>query len=417
MTAGGGHHALRDSFHHVLRTADPARHQLQPVAWDSPDRLINWFYSFCVHHLTKFQGRMHELSTQPWTLDVLTSFSPALLFDAYRVLKRERPSVVVSTHFMLTMMFVKAKLGLGLPTPIVTAIPDYGAPTFAFNPPQPRLRPDRLLVMAEDTYRHYVQTEGVDPAKVHLSGFVTRAPFVRVREALTRRPEERSKERARILDHLAKRYPQLRSLRPQLPTLLFTGGSAWTRKTDPVLDLLARDAGLSSRLNLVVVSGKDARFHEDVKSQKGKTPHLAVFEHVPPEDYAELMGLADFPVLGSLAPASMQELLETGCGPLLLFHFIPGTERPHVAHIERERIGLYEPDPKKMLDALCELSGLTPQGEQTQALARGFSQRARELRASSIARAYQLPTFLAQVVDEAFAPARSGQGATRLRSA
>ena len=62
---------------------------------------------------------------------------------------------------------------------------------------------------------------------------------------------------------------------------------------------------------------------------------MHVFGFVAPEVLAALMGLADVPVLGSLAPATLQELLEVGLGPLLLFHFIPGSERaPTLAEVQ-----------------------------------------------------------------------------------
>jgi UDP-N-acetylglucosamine:LPS N-acetylglucosamine transferase len=397
MTVGGGHHALRDSFHQALSRADARETQLEPVPWDSPDRLVNWFYSLVVKHLPDFQGKVHALSAHPWLLETLSSLSPALLFEAQRVLRRQQPDVIVSSHFLLSMMFVKAKQGVCPGVPVINAVPDYGVPTSAFNPPQPHLRPDGLIVMAEDTQQHYLHTEQVTPDRVHLSGFLTKEAFSQVG---ARRAQATSPKawRAEVLEALSPRQPQLRALDPALPTVLFGGGSAWAQKCRPVLDRLLAAGEARGKLNVLVVCGKDEHFRQELQASFGGAPGLAIFGHVASADYAQLMGLADFPVLGSLAPASMQELLETRCGPLLLFHFIPGTEQPHVAYIDSARIGAYEPDPDAMVELVIELAGLKPPSVRLAPLGREFRSRAQDIRDTSIARAHALPEFLLGVL-------------------
>ena len=120
------------------------------------------------------------------------------------------------------------------------------------------------------------------------------------------------------------------------------------------------------------------------------------------------MGLADAPVLGSLAPATLQELLEVGLGPLLLFHFIPGSEQAHVGYIESQRLGIYAPSVEEMLQRIRQVLGLELASGQL-ALARdGFRERARLLRSRSVERALQLPRFLERMVE---APRISHDGA------
>jgi len=111
------------------------------------------------------------------------------------------------------------------------------------------------------------------------------------------------------------------------------------------------------------------------------------------------MGLAEVPVLGSLAPATLQELLEVGLGPLLLFHFIPGSERAHVGYIDGQRLGLYAPDPAEMLHRIREVLGLEAPSDQLARARDGFRERARLLRSRSVERALQLPRFLERMMD------------------
>jgi len=105
------------------------------------------------------------------------------------------------------------------------------------------------------------------------------------------------------------------------------------------------------------------------------------------------------PVLGSLAPATLQELLEVGLGPLLLFHFIPGSERAHVGYIDSQRLGLYLPDAGEMLHRIREVLGLEVPSDQLARARDGFRERARLLRSRSVERALQLPRFLERMLD------------------
>ncbi|MFY0573163.1 hypothetical protein ACN28S_01255 [Cystobacter fuscus] len=131
------------------------------------------------------------------------------------------------------------------------------------------------------------------------------------------------------------------------PTLLFLGGSAWTSKTMPVLERLLRTPALMERLNVVVVCGRNERFHDALKAQVQDQPRVALFGFVNASLMARLMALADLPVLGSTAPASMHELMETRCGPFMLFHIIPGSEDAHTAYIQEAEIGVYERGPER----------------------------------------------------------------------
>jgi processive 1,2-diacylglycerol beta-glucosyltransferase len=404
LEAGAGHNTLRDSFVGVLRRADPEHRAFQPVSWTSADSSVQRFYALCVHHLTRFQGTVYELSSRRWAMEVGMWLTPRLQREARALLRESRADVVLSTHALLTMVLARARASLGLHLPLIGAVPDYGAPTESYFPPTPALQPDYLLVMGEDTLAHY-RGEGVSEDRLHLSGFLTREAFARVGHRL--RTEPRGAVRASLRDDVAAESPSFAALRLDRPTVLFLGGSAWTQKTEPVLRRVLADGALRASVNVVVVCGRDARFQESLGPTAGG---LHVFGYVSPAVLAALMGIADVPVLGSLAPATLQELLETGLGPLLLFHYIPGAERSHVSYIEAQRLGVYEPDPPAMLQLLREAVGLARLSPRVALAQDRFRDRARGLRNRSIDRAMALPAFLAQVCGE---PARPRPGAAK----
>ncbi len=394
LNAGGGHHALRDSFAAALARVDPEHQRLAPVVWSSADKLIDRFYSVCVRFLPRFQGKIVELSAQPWALRTAMALSPQLHTEAVTLLGQEPLDLLVTTHPMQSMAFARVRRELELSTPLVLAVPDYGVPATGYHPPLPLLRSDALIVMEETTLEHY-RALGVPEARLHLSGFLTREPFVRVGARL--RSEGRGTARAALKGEVTAAHPEFAGFDLSRPTLLFLGGSAWTVKTEPVLDAVLADPALREAANVVVVAGRDRTFEARVRARARDGFHL--FGFVASEVLAALMGLADVPVLGSLAPATLQELLEVGLGPLLLFHFIPGSERAHVGYIQTQRLGLYAPRTQEMLQRIREVLDLQPASEQLALACDGFRERARLLRTRSVERALQLPRFLERMVE------------------
>ena len=393
LNAGGGHHALRDSFAAAL-ARDPEQPRLDPRVWTSADHFIDWFYSVCVRFLPRFQGKIVEVSGQPWALRTAMALSPQLRTEALALLRREAFDLLVTTHPVQSLTFAEARRELGLATPLVLAVPDYGVPASGYHPPLPALRSDALIVMEESTLEHY-RSLGVPEDRLHLSGFLTREPFVRVGARL--RGEGRDTARAALKAEVVAAQPDFARFDLSRPALLFLGGSAWTVKTEPVLEAVLADSAVREAANVVVVAGRDRAFETRLRSRAGDGLH--VFGFVAPEVLAALMGLAEVPVLGSLAPATLQELLEVGLGPLLLFHFIPGSERAHVGYIDGQRLGLYAPDTQEMLHRIREVLGLEAPSDQLARARDGFRERGRLLRSRSVERALQLPRFLERILE------------------
>jgi hypothetical protein len=379
LNAGGGHHALRDSFAAALARVDPEQERLGPLVWTSADTFIDWFYSVCVRFLPRFQGKIVELSGQPWAVRTAMALSPQLRTEALALLRRESVDLLLSTHPVQSMTFAQVRRELGLTTPLVLAVPDYGVPATGYHPPLPALRSDALIVMEESTLEHY-RSLGVPDDRLHLSGFLTREPFVRVGARL--RAEGQDTARAAFKAEVVAAELDFARFDLSRPTLLFLGGSAWTVKTEPVLEAVLADAELREAVNVVVVAGRDRAFEARLRARPAAGLH--VFGFVAPEILAALMGLAQVPVLGSLAPATLQE---------------PGSERAHVGYIDGQRLGLYVPDTSEMLHRIREMLDLEAPSDQLARARDGYRERARLLRSRSVERALQLSRFLEQMLE------------------
>jgi processive 1,2-diacylglycerol beta-glucosyltransferase len=397
LPVGGGHRALSDSLLTSLGEGSTPAGAYEPRRFDSQDTKLRGIYEFCVHRAPWLQRLQYSLSDLRLTLPVLASTNPQLEAEVLEALERERPDAVVSTHFLVAAMFVRARRRLGLRLPVINAIPDYGRPTEVFAP-RGAYRLDGLIVMEPRVREQLLRDRPYAPARVHLGGFIPRAPFVEVGTELgahARLPEAR---RHALLETLRAEHPALAALDPTRPTLLFLGGSAWTGKTRPVLERLLRAPALLERLNLVVVCGQDAHFHAALEARTAGRSRVAVLGFVAPQVLARLMALAHVPVLGSLAPASLHELMETRCGPLLLFHVIPGSEDTHPDYIREHEVGLYEPRPAAMVDRIAEATGLRPPSEPLRRLLAVAPERMRALRADNRERAPRLGAFLQELL-------------------
>ncbi|OJH37174.1 hypothetical protein [Cystobacter ferrugineus] len=394
MPVGGGHTALRDSLRTTLASLDPGNRDYELLSFDSQDTRVSGFYDFCIHRAPWLQALLFSLGHSRGALTPTVLLNPQLEAETRQALVKHRPDLVISTHFLQSAMFVRARRQLGLDVPIVSAIPDYGEPTEIFAPSQEAYRLDALIVMVPQV-RERLRVRGHYPlSRVHLSGFIPKAPFLEMGREMGARSRLSETRRRALLETLRAEHPQLQGVDPSRPTLLFLGGSAWTSKTMPVLERLLNTPALMEHLNVLVVCGRNERFHDALKARVQGQPRVALFGFVNASLMARLMALADLPVLGSLAPASMHELMETRCGPLMLFHIIPGSEDAHPAYIQEQEIGVYETNPDAMINLLAQATGITPAGPAMARLLRVCPERMRTLRATHMERASQLGTFL-----------------------
>jgi processive 1,2-diacylglycerol beta-glucosyltransferase len=397
MNVGGGHTALRDSFAASLKMVDPEGRVFQPILFDSTDTKVSRFYESTVHMASWIQGLVYHMGRTSWGVRLSVLLNGQLLRETRQALLDHRPDVVVSSHFLLSMMFAKARRELEMDVAVVNAIPDYGESTLAFYPEAGDIQPDYVIAMDRRTHKHLVKVRGVPPARAHLSGFLPRPAFLEMSAEIGDAPKLTRERRRELVELLKAEHPLLANFDPEKPTLIFLGGSAWTSKTLPVIEQLLRHPEYLDTINAVVVCGKNEEFFSILRERLGAHPRFSIFGFIAPKLMAQLVAIADVPVLGSLAPASMHELLELRCGPLMLFHYIPGAEEPHPEYIREHEIGVYEPDEHVALELLMRITGFRSAGAEVGKLVSVFPERARAIRSEHARRARQLGAFLAHV--------------------
>lgn len=394
VAAGGGHHTVRDALWRAVAAADPDGTRVTAERWTA-EAGFDGFYRWCVKH--GLQGLVYWpnrfVSASAW-LAALTN--PRLLKDALAFMRRAPPDVVVSTHLVLTAALVFARWWVGAPTRVVGVIPDYGRPDPGFFPRSRWLRPDATWVNGEDTFDFIDSHRLAQPGEVSLLGTVVTEDFTGVRQAIAAAGGRTLALKRRWREALVREWPALEALDLAQPTVAFYGGSGFAAAARAVMDALMARAEAGARFNVVVLCGRDDALRASLDAAYAGRPGFAAVGFLSHALLAQLYGLTDVPVMGSLAHSTLQELLETTTGPLLVYRVIPGTEPPYLDYLARHRLGTFEPDTARMTALVLDAVGVTA-GVRWAGLAQGFSQRALALRDASRGRAGRVLEQLAQV--------------------
>jgi hypothetical protein len=315
--------------------------------------------------------------------------NPGLLKDAVGLLRCSAPDVVVSTHLVLTTALLIARWWVGADTRVVGVIPDYGAPDPGFFPRLSMLRADATWVNGEDTFDAIARPKRSAPGEVQWVGTLVTQDFTEVRGAIERAGGRTVAQKAQWREWLAEDWPKVGGLDVEKPTVAFYGGSGFAGAARPVMESLLAREDLGERFNVVVLCGRDDELRASLEAAHGEKRGFAAVGFLPHSKLAALYGLTDVPVMGSIAHSSLQELLETATGPLLVFRVIPGTEPPYLDYLARHRLGTFEPDDQRMTSLVLEAVGLE-RGTRWAELAEGFTARAWAQRDASRERAERL---------------------------
>jgi UDP-N-acetylglucosamine:LPS N-acetylglucosamine transferase len=372
--AGGGHNTVRDALVRSVTRLDPHYRRIVPMTWTAANG-FDTFYRFCVR--LGVQGLVFWLTNFSFSAWLATVLNPRLLLEVLNLLRVQRPDVVVSTHVQLSACFQLARLLLRSRVRLINVIPDYGVPTPAFFPRHRALRADATLVNGEDTFQ---SLESVAEAhELYRIGTLVSEPFEVLAQssAIKSKPAVAKEQWKR---ELAATSPDIARLETNKPIVTFFGGSGFARGCQPVIERLMTHEGLGTQFSIVVLAGRDSQFETELLTRYGGRPGFFVLGFLSHDALSRLYALTDVPVMGSLAHSTLQEMLETRCGPLLIHRVIPGTEPPYVDFVERERLGLYEPEPEAMARLVLESVGVGQASLKLRSLKAEFAKRAVRLR-------------------------------------
>ena len=380
--AGGGHTALRDFFYQQM--VSDQRFKL--VKFDHPGKTLE-NTDEVIH---KFAPMFHELMyffSPRYISDFFLIGTISFLKECYKILKKEKPQIVLATHFVLSLHFSLAKRLLKSDVIIVNCIPDYGPPSKLMHAKLRPFRADKIMVFDDWTRQGALKNFKMPEKDVLLAGFNPKPIFKQAVDKYETKVNARSKLKEVF------NYIPYTEIEPEKTTVLLSSGTVYARKSLPLLKQIAleqkSDLSLIDKFQFFVICGSDTKLYEKLMARNKKFRYwsnIYPFPWVDPQVFATIQYACDFPILGAIAPATLNELLEVECGPFLLYKTRPGQELPHRAFIEEKGLGVFIPDKSELVNRL--IRGFSSEEKQK------FLNRARAFRHSQSERASTLPGIM-----------------------
>jgi len=354
VNAGGGHTAAMYSLLLSLQRFAP---DVSVEYFISPHRLLEH-----MHRLVSTKGAALYNAFYTATAHS-TALRQAYFGAAYPSIRSFRSELepllgeydaVISTHFMQTYALLKAKHSRGLPTKIIAYVPDFDH-SCIHVPRYAGLCVDAVIAQGPLLLSRLAQVYDFMPERMQRGGFLPRAPFTDVRALST----AQARQRVAAWD-----LPLVSHLRTDAFTVVVTGGSYWTMGLYGVLKRLASYPTVGGTAvftrpanQILLVCGRNTRAYHAYSHLRHTTGlNVVPLPFLQAEQLAAVFRSADATVLGSVAPATLYELLAAQAGPLLVHRINPGPERDNLAFLLQHHLAHYLPNPQELLEVLLTLS-------------------------------------------------------------
>jgi len=289
----------------------------------------NWSYLFLVRHVSGIWRVSYRLLDgwplyhllQPlrrwWNLLIVQRFVERL--------RVEPPDIVLVTHFLPADVCGAGRQAGWLRCPLVVVVTDLHPHRFWLSAPR-----DALVVSTPQSAQVAIR-RGVEQGKIRVLGIPIGKAFG---SSIDRRA-------------LQQRF----QLQPGRQTILVTSGGTTVGQFEEVVEaLIALEASLPGRLQLLVVCGEDERTRSRLLTRAGHSPMpVQVFGFV--EFMADLMAVSDL-IVSKAGGLTVSESLGRGV-PLVLYHIIPGQEQLNARYVSAHGAGIIARRPGEVARAVA----------------------------------------------------------------
>ena len=299
-TAGEGHKKIAEAIQKELKT----RPNISEVeGWDAFDKVGKLFresypvvYYYAVKYAPKFWGILYEGTDTPAVASLIRPGRSVWNRFQSKSLRqfviREKPDVIISTHFFAAEVFATAKRKGEIKSKILTVVTDVMPHTFWINEGT-----DRYWVMAEES-RDALVKRGIPFDRVSVGGIPVDSAFCG------------QENREVLLDRFG--------MSPKRFNILFSSGSFGIGPTERWLEEL-RPYG--NQIQVAVVCGRNRQLYEHLSENRYPFP-IFLLGFVP--NMHELMSVSDL-LIAKPGGATTCESLAKGL-PMLISAPIPGQE-------------------------------------------------------------------------------------------
>lgn len=345
VSAGGGHNALRDFLYQELQNDGRFKCYSFTHSNTSLDKANDYVWPNL--------GRAFDILYNTFPNEYVSISSIQLVKECEKFIKEYNPDIVIATYLGISAAFKIVKRSLKLNFIIINAIPDYGIPSDAYLPNR-YLKPDFMMVFDEVAKNGIALKYRFPKEKMLLSGYLANKTFQGyIKEARTKSREDLVKE---IQNELGRNYKIIIS--PKKRTLIVTGGSGGVvNKSFGLLSEIVKyqksNPTFKEQNQIVIITGRNVNFYKKIlkfhQKKKLEWNNIIPIPWIDHKTYSKLQYLSEFPIMESIAPASMNEMIESECGPLLIHNSRRGPETANVKFVLNNKLGVYLPKKKEAL--------------------------------------------------------------------
>ncbi|MBU0672279.1 MAG: glycosyltransferase [Candidatus Margulisbacteria bacterium] len=327
---GGGHRSAATAIINAVEHLKKGKYSQKMVdVFAECSGFLNVFaklYGPVIKYSPQMWGRLYYWLDDEKKLEALEKMSgPFILEELTKLIKEEKPAVIISVHPMINHLTVKAIKQSGLKIPFVVVITDPVTLHRAWIKPEV----DRAIVATPEARTAAIKY-GMPEEKIKVCGMPIDPKFFL---------KDEEKEAARKKDRL----------KPKLFTILLMGGGEGGGKMYDLIEALSRE---KLKVQLIVIAGRNKKLETNLKSKIKKFNFpLRVYGFT--DQVHELMAESDL-IITKAGPGTIAEALAMGL-PIIITSWLPGQEEGNVEFVVRENIGRVSKDPQRVVEIVKEL--------------------------------------------------------------
>lgn len=332
IDAGGGHKELKNNFQRTLTIND----NITTLEYHSDAKVFNIIYSFLARRVPYAYKLVHRFGMKP---KILKALKPLTNLPEQKglelIIKMFQPDIILSCYFTHTILSVSIRKKTKGKFKIVSILPDYCDKSGEVHLTAPA---DFYLVRDEDTKMQL--HDSIPKESVFVFGTTVNDIFKDVKNL----PIDTLKAE---FDEFVNEYVDHKSVKKHRPNILIMGGSGWTYKSR----FLIKKMAATGKYNIFVSCGKDMTLYEDIC----ETENINAFQFIDQNTLAIVERYCEAAILSSIAPATLNELLEINKYPILVHRYIFGQETSHLKIIKDWGVGSYQPNDTAMMALVDDL--------------------------------------------------------------
>lgn len=345
--AGGGHNALRD----ILAEELSQHKDFECHSFTHSDSSYDWFNDNIFGKAPIFLNFLYKKT--PGEYPGVSAMK--LVRECEEFINKIKPDIVISTNFGVCSAFGFLKRTLKLSFQNIYAIPDYGRTGAAAFPNNRYFKPDYVIVFDVETKKGLVEDLKFPSNKIILSGSIASRSF---RDIIK---DSKKLTRTELFKQINKELKFKWEIPSDKNTYIICGGAGGViNKSFKLLKAFAeyneKNSAFQNENQFLIITGQNEKFRDKLNALRKKKNWQNIYPlpWISLNTYAKAMLASNFPILITIAPATINQLLTANCGPFVVYHYRTGPELENVAFIKKEGLGAEIKDPETIIHKIIK---------------------------------------------------------------